>query len=49
MKWHRETLIHFLSMGALLFGVFALVNDEAGSGAANRIEITAATSTAFRS
>ncbi len=42
MKWHREPLVHFLGIGALLFGVFALVNDEAGSGAANRIEITAA-------
>ncbi len=42
MKWHREPLVHFLGIGALLFGVFALVNDEAGSVAANRIEITAA-------
>ncbi len=42
MKWYREPLVHFLGIGALLFGVFALVNDKAGSGAANRIEITAA-------
>lgn len=41
MKWHREPLVHFLGIGALLFGVFALVNDEASSVAANRIEITA--------
>ncbi len=41
MKWHREPLIHFLGIGALLFGVFALVNDEA-TVPANRIEITAA-------
>ena len=42
MKWHREPLIHFLGIGALLFGVFALVNDEASSVPPNRIEITAA-------
>ncbi len=42
MKWHKEPLIHFLGIGALLFGVFALVNDEASSVPPNRIEITAA-------
>jgi hypothetical protein len=42
MKWHREPLVHFLGIGALLFGVFGLVNDEASSVPANRIEITAA-------
>jgi hypothetical protein len=42
MKWHREPLVHFLGIGALLFGVFALVNDEASSVPTNRIEITAA-------
>ncbi len=41
MKWHREPLIHFLGIGALLFGLFALVNDEVGSVAEIRIEITA--------
>ena len=41
MKWYREPLVHFLGIGALLFGVFALVNDEVGSVAPNRIEITA--------
>ena len=40
MKWHKEPLIHFLGIGALLFGVFALVNDEASSVPPNRIEIT---------
>ncbi len=40
MKWYREPLIHFLGIGALLFGLFALVNEEAGSVAPNRIEIT---------
>ncbi len=42
MKWHREPLIHFLGIGALLFGVFALVSDEVGSVDSNRIEITTA-------
>ncbi len=41
MKWYREPLVHFLGIGALLFGVFALVKDEANSVDANRIEITA--------
>ena len=40
MKWYREPLVHFLGIGALLFGLFALVNEEAGSVAPNRIEIT---------
>jgi hypothetical protein len=30
MKWYREPLVQFLGIGAILFGVFALVNDEAG-------------------
>ena len=42
MNWHREPLIHFLVLGALLFGLFALVNDEASSKPPNQIEITAA-------
>lgn len=41
MIWYREPLVHFLGIGALLFGAFALVNDEVGSVAENRIEITA--------
>ena len=41
MNWHREPLFHFLVLGGLLFGLFALVNDEASSGPPNQIEITA--------
>ncbi len=41
MNWTREPLVHFLVLGALLFGLFALVNDEASSKSPNRIEITA--------
>ncbi len=41
MKWTREPLVHFLVLGALLFGLFALVNDEASSKSPNQIEITA--------
>ncbi len=42
MNWTREPLVHFLVLGALLFGLFALVNDVASSKSANRIEITSA-------
>ncbi len=42
MTWTREPLVHFLVLGALLFGLFALVNDEASSKSPNRIEITSA-------
>ena len=42
MKWTREPLVHFLLLGGLLFGLFALVNDEASSKPPNQIEITAA-------
>jgi hypothetical protein len=41
MNWTREPLVHFLGIGAILFGVFALVNNEVGSVDVNRIEITA--------
>ncbi len=41
MTWTREPSVHFLMLGALLFGLFALVNDEASSRPPNRIEITA--------
>ena len=42
MTWTREPLVHFLVLGALLFGLFALVNDEASSKSPNQIEITSA-------
>ena len=42
MTWTREPLVHFLVLGALLFGLFALVNNEASSKSPNRIEITSA-------
>jgi len=41
MNWTREPLVHFLVLGVLMFGLFALVNDEASSRPPNRIEITA--------
>ena len=41
MKWHREPLVHFLGVGLLLFGVYALVNDDAGSVDTNRIDVAA--------
>jgi hypothetical protein len=39
MKLLREPLVHFLLLGAMLFGVFALVGDR-GSEQANRIVVT---------
>ncbi len=42
MKWHREPLVHFLLLGALLFAVFALINDETASVDTKRIQVTAA-------
>ena len=42
MNWTREPLVHFLLLGALLFGLFALVDDEASSKSSNQIEITSA-------
>ena len=42
MNWTREPLVHFLVLGGLLFGLFALVNDEASSKPPNQIEVTAA-------
>ena len=41
MTWHREPLVHFLLIGAIMFGVFALVNDEADSYGMKRIVVTA--------
>ena len=40
MNWTKEPLVHFLVLGGLLFGLFALVNDEASSKPPNEIEIT---------
>ncbi len=41
MSWTREPLVHFLVLGALLFGLFELMDDEASSKSPNQIEITA--------
>jgi hypothetical protein len=43
-KWHKEPLIHFLFVGALIFGLFSLVNDEQGFEKGNKIEVTASDS-----
>jgi len=39
-RLYKEPLVHFLLLGALLFGVFTLVNDEDSSIDTNRIEVT---------
>jgi len=38
-RLYKEPLVHFLLLGALLFGVFTLVNDEDSSIDTNRIEV----------
>ncbi len=38
----REPLVHFLLIGALLFGAYTLLSDDTGASAGNRIEVTAA-------
>ena len=40
-RWHKEPLVHFLAIGALIFGVFALVNNEEDYSGENRITVTA--------
>ena len=40
-RWHKEPLLHFLLIGAFIFGVFALVNNEEDYSGENRITVTA--------
>jgi parvulin-like peptidyl-prolyl isomerase len=40
--WYKEPLLHFLAIGALIFGLFALVNDDRGYENKNKIEVTSA-------
>jgi hypothetical protein len=37
---YKEPLVHFLLLGALLFGVFASLSDETNSIDTSRIEVT---------
>lgn len=39
-KWFKEPLLHFLLIGALLFGLYSLVNPEDSSVSDNRIVIS---------
>ena len=39
-KWLKEPLLHFLLLGALLFGLYSLVNPEEASIADNRIVVS---------
>jgi hypothetical protein len=41
-KWYKEPLLHFLAIGALIFGLFTLVSDEKDVISKNKIIITAA-------
>jgi hypothetical protein len=38
----REPLVHFLLIGAMLFGAYTLMSDEQAASSGNRIEVTAA-------
>ena len=40
-KWLKEPLLHFLLLGALLFGLYSLVNPDEASIADNRIVVSA--------
>jgi hypothetical protein len=41
-KWYKEPLLHFLAIGALIFGLFALVSDEKDVINKNKIIVTTA-------
>ncbi len=40
--WYREPLVHFLALGALLFGLYLLVNDDASTETDTQIVVTEA-------
>ena len=40
--WYREPLVHFLALGALLFGLYLLVNDDASVETDTQIVVTEA-------
>jgi hypothetical protein len=41
-KWHKEPLVHFLILGALIFFLFSFVKDEKSNVAGNKIVISTA-------
>jgi len=41
VKWYREPLVHFLAIGALLFGIHLYLNDPYASSSNARIEVSA--------
>jgi hypothetical protein len=41
-KWHKEPLLHFLMIGALIFVVFSIVNKDEIDVSGNKIVVTAA-------
>jgi hypothetical protein len=41
-KWYKEPLLHFLAIGALIFGLFALVSDQKDVINKNKIIVTTA-------
>ncbi len=41
-KWHKEPLLHFLIIGALIFVLFSIVNKEESALSENKIVVTAA-------
>ncbi len=41
-KWHKEPLLHFLIIGAIIFVLFSVVNKDELTVSDNRIVVTAA-------
>ncbi len=41
-KWHKEPLLHFLIIGAVIFVLFSIVNKEEDTVSENKIVVTAA-------
>ncbi len=41
-KWHKEPLLHFLIIGAVIFVLFSIVNKEESALSENKIVVTAA-------
>ena len=41
-KWHKEPLLHFLMIGAMIFVLFSMVNKDEIDVSGNKIVVTAA-------
>jgi hypothetical protein len=41
VTWYRESLVHFLAIGALLFGIYLWLNDPYAISNSTRIDVSA--------